>query len=131
MTGGGSVFGTGQNRVTHGFQIRCDEDDFRQNLEVNWAGGQNFHLLDMTSAECTDNPALDEENPVSGFDTYTGTGTGRYNGVDGATIEFTFTDDGEPGTDDTATMVIRDADGNVVLDVSGDLNFGNHQAHPH
>lgn len=129
MTGGGSVFGTGQNRVTHGFQVRCDATDPRQNLEVNWQGNQ-FHLLDLTSATCSDDPALDEENPVAGFDTFVGTGTGRYNGVEGATIEFTFTDDGEPGSDDTADIVIRDENGDVVLDVSGDLNFGNHQAHP-
>ena len=128
FTGGGSVFGTGQNRVTHGFQIRCDADDFRQNLEVNWQGNR-FHLLDLTTADCQDT-ALDEENPVAGFDTFIGTGTGRYNGVEGATIEFTFTDDGEPGVDDLADIVIRDAAGNIVLEVSGDLNFGNHQAHP-
>ena len=136
MTGGGSVFGTGQNRVTHGFQIRCDEEDERQNLEVNWQGN-SFHLLDMTSATCTDNPALDEENPVAGFDTYVGVGEGRYNPAGGgnatidAIIEFTFTDDGEPGTDDEATILIKRKDnGATLLTVSGDLNFGNHQAHP-
>lgn len=134
MTGGGSVFGTGQNRITHGFQIRCDADDVRQNLEVNrnlpGPGADNFHLLDMTSATCIDDPALDEENPVAGFDTYIGVGTGTWNGLPGYTIEFTFTDDGEPGTDDFADMVIRAPGGAIVLDVAGDLNFGNHQAHP-
>jgi hypothetical protein len=127
MTGGGSVF-DGDLRVTHGFQLRCDANDPRQNLEVNWEGN-SFHLLDLTTADCQDTP-LDEENPVAGFDTFVGTGSGRYNNVDGATIELTFTDDGEPGRDDTARMVIRDVGGTVVLDVEGTLQFGNHQAHP-
>ncbi len=130
MTGGGSVFKSDGERVTHGFQIRCDETDFRQNLEVNWNGGDNFHLLEMTSAVCPDT-ALDERPPTAGFDTYEGTGTGRYNGVDGATIEFTFTDDGEPGIADSAEMIIRDASGAVVLTVSGPLRRGDHQAHAH
>lgn len=128
MTGGGSVFGTGQDRVTHGFQLRCDENDPRQNLQVNFQGNR-FHLLDLTSAECLDT-ALDEGNPVAGFDTFVGEGTGRFNNVPGYTIEFTFTDDGEPGVDDTADIVIRDPGGDIVLDVEGELRFGNHQAHP-
>ena len=129
MTGGGSVFTDEGMRVTHGFQLRAPETDHRQNLQVNWDGGNKFHLLDLTSATCVDDPALDEEMPVAGFDTFVATGTGRYNGVEGATIELTFTDDGEPGADDVATMTIRDADGNVVLEVSGELRHGNHQAH--
>lgn len=128
MTGGGSVFTDAGQRVTHGFQLRCDAADTRQNLEVNWAGNQ-FHLLDLTTADCQDT-ALDEEQPVAGFDTFIGTGTGRYNGVEGATIEFTFTDDGEPGVDDTARIVVRDSGGTIVLEVEDDLTFGNHQAHP-
>lgn len=129
FTGGGSVFGSGRDRVTHGFEIRCDASDPRQNIEVNWPDNQ-FHMTDLTSGVCTDDPALDEENPVAGFDTFTGTGTGRLNNVDGATIEFIFTDNGEPGSTDRAAIVIRDENGDVVLDVDGTLNFGNHQAHP-
>lgn len=130
MTGGGSVFTASGMRVTHGLQLRCNEDDPRQNLQVNWDGGEHFHLLDILGATCTDDAALDEEHPVAGFDTYIATGTGKYNGELGATIELRFTDDGEPGVDDTATMTIRDADGNVVLTVSNKLDHGNHQAHP-
>lgn len=127
MTGGGSVFRQDGQRITHGFQLRCDANDPRQSLEVNW-NGNHFHLLDLTSAECKDTD-LDERPPSAGFDTFIGTGVGKYNGVDGATIQFTFTDDGEPGINDTAQMVIHDAAGNVVLSVEGKLRFGNHQAH--
>lgn len=54
---------------------------------------------------------------------------GRYNGVPGATAKWTFTDAGEPGKNDTATITIVDAGGNVVLNVSGNLKNGNQQAH--
>jgi hypothetical protein len=58
------------------------------------------------------------------------TGTGRYNGQDGATITLTFTDAGEPGRDDGVQMQIKDANGTVVLDVAATtLTDGNHQAH--
>src|SRR5205814_7237269 len=67
MTGGGSVFGSGSQRVTHGFQLRCDANDPRQSLEINW-GGNRFHLLDLTSAQCKDTD-LDERPPAAGFDT--------------------------------------------------------------
>jgi hypothetical protein len=65
------------------------------------------------------------------FDTFVGSGTGRLNGESGATIEFTFTDQGEPGkTADTASIQIKDAGANVVVTVDGSINRGNHQAHP-
>lgn len=127
MTGGGSVFGSGRKRVTHGLELRCDASDPRQNLEVNWEG-HRFHLTALDSAECLDTP-LDEGHPVAGFDTYKGKGEGRYDGMDGAHVEFVFTDAGEPGKDDEATILVKDKDGKTVLDVSGKLNFGNHQAH--
>lgn len=127
MTGGGSVLGS---RVTHGFELHCDVNQAPNNLEVNWGKGDKFHLESLDTAACSDDPNIDERPPVAGFDTYVGTGTGRYNGESGATIEFTFTDAGEPGKNDDATIKITDAGGNEVLSVSGKLKNGNHQAHP-
>jgi len=130
MTGGGSVFGSGQNRVTHGFELHCSADDQPNNLEVNWNKGDRFHLEQLTAASCINDPDINEGMPTAGFDTYIGSGTGRYNGVSGATIEWYFTDAGEPGKDnDIATILIRDVNNNVVLSVNGSLNQGNHQAH--
>jgi hypothetical protein len=40
-----------------------------------------------------------------------------------------FTDAGEPGKDDFMQIEIKDAMGNVVLNASGFLKSGNHQAH--
>ena len=45
------------------------------------------------------------------------------------TAEWVFTDAGQPGRLDTATIVIRDAAGDVVLDASGLISNGNQQAH--
>lgn len=129
MTGGGSVFTSDGRRVTHGFELHCDPAVHPNNLQINWGGGNKFHLEQLTSATCTDDPAINARPPNAPFDTYNGTGEGRYNGESGATAEWTFTDAGEPGANDRATITIRDAAGNTVLVVSGNLHFGNHQAH--
>lgn len=91
--------------------------------------GNKFHLTSVTTAACVDSPAIAPNPPAAGFDTYIGTGTGAYNGVNGATIEWRLTDAGEPGKNDTATIVIKNGAGATVLSVSGKLQNGNHQAH--
>ena len=100
-----------------------------ERLEVNWGKGNRFHLTRLDSALCEDNPAITEGKPIAGFDTYRGTGTGRYNGVPGATARWTITDAGEPGKNDTFTITISNGSG-TVLNVTGTLQGGNHQAHP-
>ena len=131
MTGGGSVFTSGGVRVTHGFELHCSAADSPNNLQVNWPkatgnGKNRFHLETLTSATCSDT-ALDEGNPVAGFDTYMGTGLGRLNGVSGAAISFTFTDAGEPGKGvDLADISIIGAESIAVSDF---LDKGNQQAH--
>ena len=132
MTGGGSIF-TGANgsvRITHGFEIRCDPTDARQNLEINWPGvnnQNNFHLTSMISAMCIDDPSIAPNPPKAGFDTYIGEGVGTCNGQPAA-IEFVFTDAGEPGTKDTAEYHISGA---CSLDTaqSNLIKGGNQQAH--
>ena len=128
MTGGGSVFTTSTTRVTHGFELHCDRGVNPNRLQVNW-NGNSFHLETLTSAVCSDNPLIAPQQPVTSFDTYVGAGTGRYNGVTGATATWTFTDAGEPGKNDTAQIVIKDSLGNTVLTVGGTLDKGNQQAH--
>ena len=132
MTGGGSIF-CDLWRVTHGFELHCDNNDGTipgpNNLQINWGGGNNFHLTRLVTVDCINDPTISERPPVARFDTITGTGIGRFNNEPGATIRFRLTDAGEPGTNDTARFVITDAHGNVVLDCTGDLDEGNHQAH--
>jgi len=149
MTGGGSVFiggitattkVTGQSlpsgtRVTHGFEIHCGNPPISPNtLEVNWPAGDtenNFHLENLTLGVCILDPAIKgPKPPVAPFNTFIGAGTGRLNGVAGASISFIFTDQGEPGTSDTESMIISDSFNTVVLTVpTTALTFGNHQAH--
>jgi len=128
MTGGGSVF-DGEERFTHGFELHCDTSD-PNNLEINWGVGNQFHLTELTFAACSDDPGISEEPPSAGFDTFEGRGTGRLNGVEGATIRFKFTDAGEPGKSvDLAEFRIVPPDGGPAIVVSGFLEKGNHQAH--
>ena len=126
MTGGGT-FGT--QPVTHGFELHCDRANGPNNLEVNWGNGNKFHLEALTSAVCSFNPNIDARQPYAAFNTYEGTGTGRYNNYLPVTATWTFTDAGEPGNRDTATIVIKDMFGRLVLSASGSISKGNQQAH--
>jgi len=132
MTGGGSVFtGDPEFRVTHGFEIHCNLAEPNR-IQVNWPD-HRFHLLSLDEAVCTENAEIHQRPRSAPFDTFEGTGTGRLNGVRGATIVFTFVDGGEPGKrHDTADIAIWDDGGTMVLNVSGSplLKKGNHQAHP-
>jgi len=137
MTGGGSIFDVAYGgRVTHGFVVHCTPRN-SDNLEVNdHVTGQSFHLDQLTSTTCIDDPAIDPNPPDATFDTFTGTGTGRCHGPGESgpgrdcTVRFTFTDGGERGgcVRDTALIEVSDANG-VVFSVSGDVDCGNHQAH--
>ncbi|HEY3059317.1 MAG TPA: hypothetical protein VGL99_10120 [Chloroflexota bacterium] len=132
MTGGGSIFtpiAGAQTRVTHGFELHCNRNDDPNRLEINWSANgveNNFHLGDLTSATCSDDPAIIPNPPGANFDTYVGTGTGTCNGLP-ASISFRLTDAGEPGTSDTAQYTIS---GSCSLSTAIlPLIFGNHQAH--
>jgi hypothetical protein len=127
MTGGGSVISNGL-RVTHGFHLNCDANQGPQSLEINWQGNR-FHLEQLNNAFCSNDRSIDAGKPAADFNTYTGSAVGRLNGVSGATIEFKLTDAGEPGTSDFASYTIQDADGNLALSASGNLDKGDQQAH--
>ena len=129
MTGGGKLRATDGSEVTHGFELRCDAKDHRQNLTVRWGKGKTFHLETLNMAFCTDQADSSEGNPVAGFDTFIGMGEGRLNGNDSAVIVFAFTDAGEPGTKDVAAITIQDAEGHELVTAFGTLTGGNHQAH--
>jgi hypothetical protein len=133
ITGGGSNFKIGDIRITKGLQLHCDLRD-PNNFQINWPG-HSFHLLDLTAANCTEDPDIIQQPPASSpFDTFQAEGTGRLkNGGTtdfDATVDFILVDAGEPGVDDTAEIVIRDGDGNVVLNLPvSNLDRGNFQTH--
>lgn len=131
FTGGGSQVRVGQARVTRGLTIHCDLE-LSNNLEVNW-GGNRFHMTEhLQTVACTDDPAIIQAPPPAPLDTLIGIGTGRYNNVDGYTIEFTMRDYGEPGRNDQMAILIYQTSNptNVVLNVPLQvLSGGNLQAH--
>jgi len=144
MTGGGTVdvglpstqvvvHGTNSDTfdVSHGFEIHCGAPPPKNNsLEVNWPD-HHFHLDTLTLGTCVCNAAfLPPENPDAGFNEFIGAGTGKLDGKPGASIVFVFTDQGEPGTNDTEQMTIFDPSDTPVLSFpQTNLTFGDQQAH--
>jgi hypothetical protein len=126
MTGNGRVV-TPSGLVTIAFELHCKASDGDNSLDVN-GGGNKFRLEHLTSAMCVDAATIDAGRPHAGFDTLHGKGTGRYNGAP-ATAEWTFTDAGEPGRNDTDTIQIKNSSNVIVLTASGRLVTGNNQAH--
>lgn len=139
MTGGGFQIENGV-RITRGLTLHCDVL-LSNNLEINWDGGNQWHLEKESLEEvaCIDDPAYEPTPPAAPFDTFIARAVGRLNHVDGSVITFRFIDDGEPGTSDEAHFTIyapnqgpgqvAEADQVVVLAVSGPLDGGNLQAH--
>lgn len=127
MTGGGRI--TAPFVLTHGFELHCDPNESPNNLQINWDKGNKFHLESVTDINCFDDPTQSPNPPPAPFDILELSGSGRYNGESGAFVWVQLTDYGEPGKNDWATVVVYDADGNLVLDQTGVLRVGNHQAH--
>ncbi len=131
FTGGGPQIRVDGVRVTRGLTIHCDLL-LSNNLEVNWQGNQ-FHMTEhLDTVECSDDPNIIQAPPDAPLDTLRGVGTGRFNGTDGYTIEFTLVDAGEPGDNDMMAVLIYETvnPANVVLDVPLQLlDGGNLQAH--
>jgi hypothetical protein len=113
--------------VKHGFELQCDKTKSPNNLEVNW-DNNNFVLGELKSEQCYDDQSIDPKKPKATFDTIEGSGTGVYNGIDGATVSWKFTDAGKSAKDDIGSITITDVNGNVVLDIIGNLQKGNYQA---
>lgn len=131
FTGGGHQIRVDGVRVTRGLTIHCDLL-LSNNLEINW-NGNSFHMTEhMTTVICSDDPNIGQAPPPAPLDTLIGVGTGRYNGDDGFTIDFTLVDGGEPGGDDQSSFLIYETanPANVILDVPlQNLSGGNLQAH--
>jgi len=141
MTGGGSVFFTdetgAQVRVTRGFELHCDIT-LPNNLQVNWKGGNKFHLTELTDAVCTENPDILQFPPDAPFDTFEGWGVGRLTIVGVGKdivgyIHFIFVDEGEPGKNDTAEMeiwyLVNSNRYDALVRFKGTIDRGNIQAH--
>ncbi len=127
FTGGGFQINTGNVKVTRGFTIHCD-NLLTNNLEVNWAGGNNFHMAKntLTSVVCT--RPVDPTPPAAPVARITASAVGVCNGLP-ATINFVLEDRGEPGTNDRAALFITGA-GSCNLNLTErPIDGGNIQAH--
>lgn len=156
FTGGGRLFNTNGEPVYHGFQLRCGvtgDASPGNNMVVvgKTVDGERFifKLDTLSVATCFNDQSIGAPNPpAAGFNTFVGVGTGQFRTpgnqsgpfTPGYRIEFTFTDQGEPGTSDTAKLQIFAPGGALVVDVSGDVGVppggtgtiignGNNQAH--
>jgi len=131
FTGGGHQIRVDGVRVTRGLTIHCDLL-LSNNLEVNWQGNK-FHMTEhLVTVACLDHPDIIQAPPAAPLDTLIGVGTGRYNNMDGFTIEFTLVDAGEPGVDDKMAILRYETaePSNIMLDVPLQLlEGGNLQAH--
>jgi hypothetical protein len=127
MTGGGSFFTPDGTRVTHGLELHCTVPSHPNTLEINWGGGNNFHLDTLSTVTCFLDPAFSAGHPNAGFNTMIGSGTGTLNG-DPATITFEFTDAGEPGVNDQASIIIHSGATTFTVPLTN-LDNGNQQAH--
>ncbi len=125
MTGGGGIPHVG-GIASHGFTIHCDDGKDNHHLQINWASG-SFHLEEVDWVQCWDDPGISGGQPDPGFDTLEMAGWGRLDGIADTAIYLVFTDDGEPGTTDTAEVLLDDGWQPVWL--AGVLEDGNHQAH--
>ena len=136
FTGGGYLTATNPLGVkAHtSLVLQCNVMDKPSRLQATWAGGNHFHMERATAETCDKQPAplppaLGGSSSTGAFDQITGHGEGRYNGMGGATVDWSFTDNGESGNKDLGHITVKDATGRVVLQADGTLVGGNYQAH--
>lgn len=108
--------------------LHCGAIRTPNQLRVTW-DDHRFDLDLIVTSSCADDPASTGA-PPAGFDTITGVGFGRYNGLPGAVIEWTLVDRGERGLADSASIRIVGGagDGTEVLKARGTISRGNLQA---
>ena len=110
--------------------IHCD-NKLSNNIQINGPNNLNWHLdkNSLTNVVCqlAENPAP----PVAPINIFNGDATGTLNGVSGSTLSFRFVDRGEPGKNDSFSLIIKDKNGNVVFTTNGEVpaSSGNLQAH--
>ena len=94
-----------------------------------WYEEENTDEIELIYTICTDNPKMNQKTTAVLFETFTGEGTGRFNCVEGATINFMLVDQGEPGKSDTGWIQIFYKHEQEVLNVEGCMKYGNLLAH--
>jgi len=130
FTGGGFQINDNDLRVSRGFTLHCDAI-LSNNFEVNWAGGNNFHIdKNPTNVVCSlvGEPAP----PAAPVNRIQITGTGKLNGVPGASVTLVLIDNGEKNgaPADQAYIAINGiALTNGSIEDPAPIDGGNIQAH--
>jgi hypothetical protein len=127
MNGGGWLVTPDGVRVSQGHALHAPLEGEAARFQVSWGRGHRFQLERLETGLCLDDPAISPTEDANRLDTYVGTGVGRFDQGEGS-IFFTLTDGGEGGAEDVADIVIYDAAGLVVLDVSERLVGGDHRS---
>lgn len=129
FTGGGFTVAANGLKVSKGFTLHCDAI-LSNNFEVNWAGGNNFHIdKNPTNVHCQFiNDPNPPDAPVNRIDI---TGTGTLNGAP-ATVTLVLIDNGEKNgaTPDQTYIAVNGVNltGGTVA-VPANIDGGNIQAH--
>jgi uncharacterized repeat protein (TIGR01451 family) len=102
--------------------LSCNAGSGPANLQVT-LGSHKFKMKQLTAATCSGASITQDDGTIVPFSTIAGTGAGEYDKSDGYLVSFSFTDGGAAQSD-TATLAVTNAQGNVVLTVSGVLTKG-------
>jgi hypothetical protein len=126
FTGGGFQINDGDIKVTRGFTIHCD-NILTNNLEINWAGGNNFHIdkESLITVSCT-KPSVPNP-PKADVSRIEATSPGTCNGLP-ASIRFILEDRGEPGAGNDRAAFFITGGCNLTL-TERPIDGGNIQAH--
>lgn len=114
-TARGREFGRVEIRIKQGRRGRWDDDRFESRSvdDVRFSNAPEY------------GPG---RNPKTGIDTVLFSGNGKWEGRSGYTYVVTASDRGEPGRDDTFTIVVKASNGAVVFSGGGTLMQGNVQS---
>lgn len=139
MNGIGLVLSSKGEPITHAFVLRSNlagsntmywgaftlPSNFggSNNFDITWGSYNKFQLTSLTEVSLI----RETKNGVEGPYVISGTGVGKFKGVDGYKVKFAFSDGGDPGTKDFANILITNADGQEILAVSNQLIQGNYQ----
>lgn len=118
IKGGGAIATAAGGMASFAYSLNSSYIPAPNSLELSWDQG-SFKLSTLNSLTLISAPTANYGK---------GTGSGTYNGVPGAAIEFLFSDS-LTGDSDTAVIIVKDAEGNVVLSATGSLSSGDNSAY--
>jgi|SoiMethySBSTD1v2_1073268.scaffolds.fasta_scaffold00543_14 hypothetical protein len=129
FTGGGFQINANDVKVTRGFTLHCDVL-LSNNFEVNWAGGNNFHI-DKLGQTATCQFISDPNPPDAPVNRIRLTGTGTLNGQP-ATVILILIDNGEKTgapPDQAYIQINAEVLAGLPGEIPTNIDGGNIQAH--